>query len=214
MLGQLICCEKPISGPGSVIERKRRKESRSDPPVRIEEGRENRKRILFNLHRLIRQRLQLGLCMHPSGRNERRGLPSAGEKRRKKRPSRRQRLGIRAMIAAQPNIRHKMKTDGGKPKFKVGDRVLYLNSVTYLTEGAGMITAVIQPGIDGYSPNDGRFRYEIDTIYALNQSKTGWIMEDDIELDESPYKSAPYLDTYAKFARKVNCSAFPRSCVN
>ena len=180
MLGQLICFEKPISGPGSVIERKRRKESRSDPPVRIEEGRENRKRILFNLHRLIRQRLQLGLCMHPSGRNERRGLPSAGEKRRKKRPSSRQRLGIRAMIAAQPNIRHKMKTDGGKPKFKVGDRVLYLNSGTYLTEGAGMITAVIQPGIDGYSPNDGRFRYEIDTIYVTNQDPSGWIGEEHI----------------------------------
>ena len=118
------------------------------------------------------------------------------------------------MIAAQPNIRHKMKTDGGKPKFQVGDLVLYLNSVTYLTEGAGMITAVIQPSIDGYSPNDGRFRYEIDTIYALNQSKTGWIMEDDIELGESPYKNAPYLDTYAKFARKVKCSASPRSCGN
>lgn len=60
-----------------------------------------------------------------------------------------------------------------------------------------MITAVIQPGIDGYSPNDGRFRYEIDTIYALNQSKTGWIMEDDIELGESPYK-IPMLSSQEK----------------
>lgn len=87
-----------------------------------------------------------------------------------------------------------MNSNGGKPKFKVGDRVLYLNSITHLTEGAGMITVVIQPGIEGYSPNDGVFRYEIDTIYALSQSTSGWIIEENIELVRSPYVNAPYLD--------------------
>lgn len=67
---------------------------------------------------------------------------------------------------ANPSALKKIKPKSVKPKFKVGDRVNYLNSVTYMNEGAGMITAVIQPGIEGYSPNDGVFRYEIDTNSA------------------------------------------------
>ena len=75
------------------------------------------------------------------------------------------------MIEAQPNLRQKMNSNGGKPKFKVGDRVLYLNSITHLTEGAGMITVVIQPGIEGYSPNDGVFRYEAKSIQSMPLAK-------------------------------------------
>ncbi len=49
-------------------------------------------------------------------------------------------------------------------------------------EGRGTITAVIQPGIEGYSPNDGQYRYEIDTIYVTNQGASGWVMEDELTL--------------------------------
>ena len=47
-----------------------------------------------------------------------------------------------------------------------------------------MITAVIQPGIEGYSLDDGEYRYEIDTIYVENQSNSGWIWEGHIKLDK------------------------------
>ena len=50
--------------------------------------------------------------------------------------------------------------------------------------GEGMITAVIQPGIEGYSLDDGEYLYEIDTIYADNQSNSGWVWEGHIKLDK------------------------------
>jgi hypothetical protein len=44
-----------------------------------------------------------------------------------------------------------------------------------------MVTAVIQPGIVGYSPDDGEYRYEIDTIYCENQNSSGWVLEQHIK---------------------------------
>jgi hypothetical protein len=44
-----------------------------------------------------------------------------------------------------------------------------------------MITAVIQPGIVGYSPDDGEYRYEIDTIYCENRNSSGWVLEKNIK---------------------------------
>ncbi len=47
-----------------------------------------------------------------------------------------------------------------------------------------MITAVIQPGIEGYSLDDGEYRYEIDTIFVENQSSSGWVWEGHNKLDK------------------------------
>jgi hypothetical protein len=44
-----------------------------------------------------------------------------------------------------------------------------------------MVTVVIQPGIEGYSPDDGEFRYEIDTIYCENQNSSGWVLKQHIK---------------------------------
>ena len=83
-------------------------------------------------------------------------------------------MGIKSMIEAQPNLQGKGKTvefDG--PVFKIGDKIFYNNPYRKGCAGEGMITAVIQPGIEGYSPDDGEYWYEIDTIYVENQSSSG-----------------------------------------
>jgi hypothetical protein len=67
------------------------------------------------------------------------------------------------------------------PKWKVGDNVKYYDAKNRFSEGWGKITAVIQPGIEGYSPDDGKFRYEIDTIYCENQGSSGWVLEQHIK---------------------------------
>ena len=75
------------------------------------------------------------------------------------------------------------------PRFKIGQSVKFRNahaergSKKYFS-GSGTITAVIQPGIEGYSPNDGRFRYEIDTIYLQNQDSSGWVLQEDLRTNE------------------------------
>jgi hypothetical protein len=115
-------------------------------------------------------------------------LQSAGEKKRRKpmgKPSRSQRLGIRSLIDAQPNLRGKEKTvEFEGPIFKIKDRVVYNNPYRQGCTGEGVITAVIQPGIEGYSLDDGEYRYEIDTIYAENQSNSGWVWEGHVKLDK------------------------------
>jgi hypothetical protein len=63
----------------------------------------------------------------------------------------------------------------------VGDNIKYYDARNRFSEGWGKITAVIQPGIEGYSPDDGEFRYEIDTIYCENQSSSGWVLEQHIK---------------------------------
>jgi hypothetical protein len=127
-------------------------------------------------------------------------LPSAGEKRRKKprrKPSRRQRLGINSLIAAQPNLRGKEKTvESDGPIFKIGDKVVYHNPYRQGCTGEGMVTAVIQPGIEGYSLDDGEYRYEIDTIYVVDQSSSGWVWEGHMKLNKvaisMPISDSPY----------------------
>jgi hypothetical protein len=63
----------------------------------------------------------------------------------------------------------------------VGDNIKYYDARNRFSEGWGKITAVIQPGIEGYSPDDGEFRYEIDTIYCENQNSSGWVLEQHIK---------------------------------
>jgi hypothetical protein len=67
------------------------------------------------------------------------------------------------------------------PKWKVGDNIKYYDAKNRFSEGWGKITAVIQPGIEGYSPDDGEYRYEIDTIYCVNQNSSGWVLEQHIK---------------------------------
>jgi hypothetical protein len=107
-------------------------------------------------------------------------VPSAGGKRRRKRRNRRirDRLGIRSNLG---NNQTAMLVPS-LPRFKIGETVKYLDDQMVNCEGNGTITAVIQPGIEGYSPDDGEFRYEIDTIYVANQGASGWILEDELTL--------------------------------
>jgi hypothetical protein len=67
------------------------------------------------------------------------------------------------------------------PKWKVGDNIKFYDAANRFREGWGMITAVIQPGIVGYSPDDGEYRYEIDTIYCENKNSSGWVLEKNIK---------------------------------
>ncbi len=109
-------------------------------------------------------------------------VPSAGERRRRKRHSKnrrnRDRLGIRTNneVVQTPTIRPLL------PRFKIEEAVTYINDLVENCEGRGTITAVIQPGIEDYSPNDGLYRYEIDTIYVTNQGASGWVLEDELTL--------------------------------
>jgi hypothetical protein len=93
-------------------------------------------------------------------------VPSDGGKRRRKRRNRRarDRLGIRSNLG---NARTATLVPR-LPRFKIGETVKYLDDQIENCEGNGTITAVIQTGIEGYSPNDGEFRYDIDTIYVTN----------------------------------------------
>ncbi len=107
--------------------------------------------------------------------------PSAGEKKCRKRRSKKQRLGIRSnppMVEARPHPIGYQSRRQFAPEFRVGQKVTYFNAHVKGCEGSGMITAVIQPGIDGYSPDDNEYRYEIDTIYVTNQDPSGWIREE------------------------------------
>lgn len=115
--------------------------------------------------------------------------PTLGRKRRK-RMSRRQREGMNPSCRRE---RERLEARGNKPtyiprqdrprtpKWKVGDSIKFYDAKNRFREGFGMITAVIQPGIVGYSPDDGEYRYEIDVIYCENQSSSGWVMEQHIK---------------------------------
>jgi hypothetical protein len=126
-------------------------------------------------------------------------LRSAGARKRRNKMSRRQREGLnpscpraRERLGVSTNERGQ---EGGvrrpayiprldrprTPKWKVGDNIKYYDARNRFSEGWGKITAVIQPGIEGYSPNDGEFRYEIDTIYCENQNSSGWVLEQHIK---------------------------------
>ena len=115
--------------------------------------------------------------------------PTLGRKRRK-RMSRRQREGLNPSCRRE---RERLEAMGNRPtyiprqdrprtpKWKVGDSIKFYDAKNRFREGFGMITAVIQPGIVGYSPDDGEYRYEIDVIYCENQSSSGWVMEQHIK---------------------------------
>jgi hypothetical protein len=126
-------------------------------------------------------------------------LRPAGARKRRNKMSRRQREGLNPSC---PRARerlvesnHERGQNGGvrrpayiprqdrprTPKWKVGDNIKYYDARNRFSEGWGKIIAVIQPGIEGYSPDDGEYRYEIDTIYSVNQSSTGWVLEQHIK---------------------------------
>ena len=115
--------------------------------------------------------------------------PTLGRKRRKK-MSRRQREGLnpscpqeRRRLEAMPNRpAYIPRQDRPRtPKYNVGDNIKFYDASHRFRERFGMITAVIQPGIVGYSPDDGDYRYEIDTVYCEDQSSSGWVLEQHIK---------------------------------
>ena len=126
-------------------------------------------------------------------------LRPAGARKRRNKMSRRQREGLNPSC---PRARERLVESNNErgqnggvrrpayiprqdrprtPKWKVGDNIKYYDARNRFSEGWGKITAVIQPGIEGYSPDDGNFRYEIDTIYCENQESSGWVLEQHIK---------------------------------